>query len=532
MTEIDSGYCAASLPVTAGLTYKIAVASDSSWSGPFTLEIEVFDPPANDDFNAAAVITGDTTTGTTRGASKEPGEPEHFEDGGDVSVWYSWTPSETGTASLNACDYEDDYVAGIAVYTGDALNSLTKVDDGYCRSTFEAAAGTTYRIAVLGYSSYSGAFTLSARIIHPPSNDDFGSAETIVTSPVSGTTEGATVQSGEPDHSGNGTDASVWYSWTPSQSGTAIINACGPDYAIDAVAAYTGNDVGGLTEKASGYCRIYFAVSAGTTYRIAIGSYTGYWGDFTLDAHVASPPANDNFSSYTSIASVAAPLTGTTEGATAETGEPDHDQSGATASVWYRLAYTTTATRRLSACDDENGTVAAIAVYEGTSVDNLKLRASGDCEVLAKFTANTSYRIAVSSYPGSWGSFSLAFARILPPVNDAFESPIQMNGGYDDYDDYDGHTYSATHQEGETAHGGGTGEGSVWFKWTPSQSGKVTFNVCADFDPVLVAYTGTSPASLTPVGPLDEDEATGNQPAFREARESGPFTLTRWRRSR
>jgi hypothetical protein len=120
--------------------------------------------PANDNFSAAQTITGcaGTTTGTNVAATHETGEPNHSPDnnGGLRSVWYSWTAPATGPAQITTAGSGFDTV--LAVYTGNAVNSLTllgrndDVDPGVVTTSnvqFTATAGVTYRIAVDGYNN-------------------------------------------------------------------------------------------------------------------------------------------------------------------------------------------------------------------------------------------------------------------------------------------------------------------------------------------------------------------------------------------
>ena len=120
--------------------------------------------PANDDFSRATPLTGSApvVNGTTAGGSREPSEPDHLDSGqgdagfwlGDNTVWYSWTAPGSGLATIDVCTAAIDSI--LAVYTGADLNSLTRVvdDNNSCASgfgskvTFNATAGTTYRIAV------------------------------------------------------------------------------------------------------------------------------------------------------------------------------------------------------------------------------------------------------------------------------------------------------------------------------------------------------------------------------------------------
>jgi peptidyl-Asp metalloendopeptidase len=125
--------------------------------------------PANDNFANAQVISGNsgTVTGSNVGATKEPGEPNHAGNAGGASVWYRWTPSTSGSATIDTIGSNFDTL--LAVYIGSAVNSLTLIasndDIGggnlQSRVTFSATAGTTYSIAVDGYGGATGNITLN-----------------------------------------------------------------------------------------------------------------------------------------------------------------------------------------------------------------------------------------------------------------------------------------------------------------------------------------------------------------------------------
>ena len=118
--------------------------------------------PANDNFANAQVISGSTASvnGTTAGATREQGEPDHLNSDifweGDHSVWYRWTAPDTGPTTIDTCTANIDSI--LAVYSGSQLAALSKVveDNNACgppgswgsRVTFNAQAGTTYQIAV------------------------------------------------------------------------------------------------------------------------------------------------------------------------------------------------------------------------------------------------------------------------------------------------------------------------------------------------------------------------------------------------
>ena len=143
-----------------GETYRIAVDGLQGATGAFTLSLRL--GPTNDDFAQAVELVGDegTSSGTTEGASTEPGEPYYLGN----SVWYSWTAPSTGPATIETCESSLDTV--VSVFTGSRVDSLTFVrwSDDSCglgsRASFDATAGVRYSIAVESYGS-GGEFILA-----------------------------------------------------------------------------------------------------------------------------------------------------------------------------------------------------------------------------------------------------------------------------------------------------------------------------------------------------------------------------------
>ncbi|HON08603.1 MAG TPA: hypothetical protein PLW02_10955, partial [Verrucomicrobiota bacterium] len=129
-----------------------------------------FGQPANDNFDNAAVLVGSagTFSGSTTGATIEPGEPNHWNPSGGHSVWHSWTAPYDGPVSFDTVGSYFDTV--LAVYTGNSVAALTLIgnNDDYInlasRVSFTAVAGTQYKIAVDSYSStQSGLYILNWR---------------------------------------------------------------------------------------------------------------------------------------------------------------------------------------------------------------------------------------------------------------------------------------------------------------------------------------------------------------------------------
>jgi subtilisin family serine protease len=125
--------------------------------------------PANDAFANAQYISGATVNGTNVRATRESGEPDHLPAAsgslGENTVWYNWTAPSSGQVTMDTCMSSFDTT--LAVYTGSVLSTLSQVgsDDDSCdtpngagsRLSFNATAGTTYRIALGGtYLPMSG----------------------------------------------------------------------------------------------------------------------------------------------------------------------------------------------------------------------------------------------------------------------------------------------------------------------------------------------------------------------------------------
>jgi hypothetical protein len=254
--------------------------------------------PDNDDFANAEPLSGRSAfvSQSNVDATKEQGEPDHAGEAGGASIWFTWTAPAAGRTTLSTCSSDVETV--LAVYTGAAVDNLVEVAaiDGCTAHTevfFQAAAGTQYRIAVDGVGGDSGLIDLELNLAPP--NDDFAAARTITgdTGSVGGTTEGASLEADEPDHSFGDGFPSVWFKWTAPSTGWATFASCDSE---SIVAAYVGSTLAGLSEVANddGSCwpgsRIAFEATVGTTYSVAVAGAYGSEGDFTLTWNRNPPP--------------------------------------------------------------------------------------------------------------------------------------------------------------------------------------------------------------------------------------------------
>jgi Ca2+-binding RTX toxin-like protein len=251
--------------------------------------------PANDAF-ADAVDLGaleeELIQGTNIAATEELGEPDHAGNPGGKSVWYTWTaPGDDSVPHLALATFAS-FDTLLAVYTGASVGALTEVasnDDGASGGStvsFATTPGTTYRIAVDGFSGKAGIFFL---IPTPsPVNDNF--AEAIPLTGAAGTRAGdslggATAEPGEPPF---GIESTVWYSWQPPADGTYKLSTLGST--VDTVlGVYEGTSVESLTELGfndddpdRGCCSSWLPLvdaEASTTYMIQVGPLEGFGGE-------------------------------------------------------------------------------------------------------------------------------------------------------------------------------------------------------------------------------------------------------------
>lgn len=287
----------------------VTLSASASCGATFTASSTV-SRPANDAFSAATAITGTSgsTTGSNINGTKETSEANHAGNSGGKSVWWTWTPSGSGSTTITTVGSSFDTL--LAVYTGTAVASLTAVtsNDDISTSTlqssvtFTATAGQAYLIAVDGYSAASGSIVLNwTQTVGTsgPANNAFSSA--IALTSASGTTSGsnasATRETSEPRHAGNGGGASVWWKITPTAAGRVTVNTAGSSFDT-LLAVYTGSSVSQLTTVTSNddtgatlQSAVSFTATAGTTYYIAVDGYNGATGSIVL-AHTGGPSAS------------------------------------------------------------------------------------------------------------------------------------------------------------------------------------------------------------------------------------------------
>jgi hypothetical protein len=533
------------IDAVAGTTYKIAVDGANGAIGRFNLRIE--GRPANDDFDSAQEIlpgpfSPGNASGTTKFATKEAGEPDHAGAAGGHSVWYSWTPTVGGPVRISTCGAEGPMDTLLAVYTGNGLagaslvaandnGPLTRCGEVGSELDLDAAAGTTYRIAVDGKNGSQQRFQLN--IEAPPANDDFAAAQALpglASISGSGSNALASSEAGEPKHAGSSGNGSVWFSWVAPETGSVVVSVCpyfenSPDTLL---AVYTGSSIGGLTPIAANddspaACQevgseATLDVVAGTTYRIAVDSKGASGGLFSIE--IEGKPANDDFSAARVVGPGPALSGGSTLFAGKQSGEPNHAGDPGGHSVWYSWTPTENGTVDIDTCA-RAGVDTLLAVYTGSAVNALTQVAANDdragvdqngfceaagtdSEVVFEATVGTTYWIAVDSKE-SEGRFGLFIQGLLQ--NDDFANSSELYPGLPTYGSVTNRL--ATAESGEPDHAGASPGHSLWFSWTAEKSGPIAIGTCTqngDLDTVLGVYTGSELTSLSEVASDDDGQ--------------------------
>ena len=348
---------------------------------------------------------GGVFTGTTAGNSTLSGTC------GDTSSApeqvFQWSPNRSGTATIHTCGSATDFDTVLYVRSGSCLagDEVDCNDDACAGSpgrrdesssvTLTVTAGQTYDIVVDGWGSESGNFILT--VTPPPP-----CADPTVIPPAggvfTGTTAGASTLAGSCA-SESGMAPEQVFQWTPSISGTAIIETCGEGTEYDTVLyirtdCQNGADLDcdddtcanstGLTRASS----IALVVTAGQTYYIIVDGYhDGAQGNLSLSVTPPSSPATVTptvtpTATPTPTVTVTPTLTPTRTATRTQTPTPTRT---ATATVTRTSTVTPTATRTQTptpaATETETATVTQTATPTVTVTPSLTVAPTASAEL-------------------------------------------------------------------------------------------------------------------------------------------------------
>ncbi len=275
-----------------GITYYIAVDGYNNAVGSIVLR--TIAAASNNNFTDSTNLFSETSgriLASNINATLEASEPNTNLQ--IKTIWFSWTPTYSRQTTFETCDSSFVFDTIIYVYTGSNLTSLSQVanDDDGCggflrsRVTFNAVAGTTYRIRVGTFSSASPDSNQFYLTWGSPFEDNFGNDASF---PPIGNNFLATEQAGEPNHTNNSVPInSVWYQFTPTENTNLTLTTQG-SFFDTTLSVYSGSALSSLMLIAENdnesvgvtHSRVTFFASAGTTYHIAVdgaGDKVGYF---------------------------------------------------------------------------------------------------------------------------------------------------------------------------------------------------------------------------------------------------------------
>ncbi len=252
--------------------------------------------PFNDDFADRARLVGSVITvrSSSREATSQAGEPAHA---GRLnrSLWFSWTAATGGPVAIDTRGSDGD--TQLAVYTGSALGSLTRVadndngGDGFLSSrlSFNATTGTTYQIAVDGTT----AGLVVVNLASSAANDAFASAQPLIGDAplVTTTNANATLEFRESRVVTGAAGRTLWYMWQALKDGRVQVSAYSAS-ADPVLGVYTGNALDNLTRigvnddaginGANLGSVVDFAATKDTVYYIVLDTMDTLGGETTL----------------------------------------------------------------------------------------------------------------------------------------------------------------------------------------------------------------------------------------------------------
>ncbi len=519
----------ANVPVINGTEYRIAVDGYSAAQGDVVLNVSFFDGTdttaptisialplegatyVENGLLPAQYTCADETLGT--GVATCEGDVavgELLETATPGSYSFSVTATDVaGNSSTNTITYGIggiDVTAPLATINTPAAGAVYSVGasivadygcidelfgSGIADCTGAVPTGTPLDTSIAGVFDFtvtavdgvgnSAQATRTYQIVDSPSNDNFASAQVLGPSGTwNGTNVGATVESGEPDHTILPSNASIWFRWTASLDGFLTADTTGSNFS-NSVAMYTGEAVDALTSLSAHHgsgntsALSNVPVTAGTTYSIAVDGYFGDTGLVTFNWSFA-----EQFDFEPPVITLWSPA----DGLVLAQGEP----------LWSGYScFDPTPSTGLLSCEGP--------VPNGTLMDT-------------SVPGNFTFTVTASDGAGNIAEASASYTVVGNPPNDDFAAATGLSGATGSVS---GTNAGATLELSEPFHAGNVGDASVWFRLTAPGDGFLSMDTFgSDFNTLLAIYTGTAVNALTEIDA--NDDAVGAQSAIHDAR--------------
>ena len=404
-----------------GVEYQIAVDGfndgGGAESGMVVLTLSQYASEglhANDDFENATPLSDQflTVMGLNIGATRQPGEPAHVASPQGHSVWWTWKASADGPVTISTTHSQLDTLLG--VYTGSEVGSLSLVAENddidafnlQSRVTFQAVAGTIYRIAVDGYANAIGLITLA---VSP--GPDVPSAPVIQQTPAD--------QTRFFGGGGGGTNVSFRVVATGSlpmsfqwlRNGVIVAGATNDSLTLTNA---VGLDIGSYQVAVSN----------------AFGAVTSAGAEFSW----FGVPFNDDFLRRIVIPGSSNQVRGSILGASKEPNEPRHGAEVGGRSVWWQWVAPASGPVEVNTFGSSFDTL--LAVYQGHDVGSLSLigenndwvrnRVSGS-RVVWSAVAGQEYQIAVDVRKTNGAAGNVLLTVRQPPLVDNISPTVTVS---------------------------------------------------------------------------------------------------------
>lgn len=302
----------------------------------------------------------------------------------------------------------------------------------------------------------------------------------------------------------------VWYKYTPSENGYAVVSETGSQNV--AIAAYTGSDCNNLTSMTAAQMGCYTASStnlrpipmnAGTTYWILVGtvstlSTTCPTAIMTFEFDFVTAPANDLCANAIDLNAQTLPFNATIQNIAAGDDSPVSCAPVANGGVgkrgvWFKYTPATTGVLTMTEAD---GQAAMHTVYSGTCLSLVEeFCTTTDTNQGTVLAGGTTYYILLSSDATSAPTtatpfdYTVNFAPLAAPPNDTICTATDVSGGGNFVVDN-----RAAENDTEFTLCLGSGSIStklgVWYKYVASSDCVLKVVESSSQDIAITAYTG------------------------------------------
>ena len=379
------------------VAYTVASNSGAARSATMTIAGQAFSisqsagttppPGSNDECSGASVIaaTPYTNTQDANAATQSGSDPTTCAGGGAHSLWYRFTPSSSGTITVDT--FNSTYDTALAAYTG-SCGSLSRIacnDDSastlQSQLSFSANAGTSYFFVVTSFGATAGSLTLHVSF-------SGGSSCSFTINPPSGS------------FSSNGGSGSISVS---ASAGNCSWSVSGVPSWVTITSGSSGTGGGTVA---------YTVASNSGAARSATMTIAGQAFSISQSAGTTPPPgSNDECSGASVIA--ATPYTNTQDAnaATQSGSDPTTCAGGGAHSLWYRFTPSSSGTITVDTFNSTYDT--ALAAYTGSCGSLSRIACNDDSastlQSQLSFSANagTSYFFVVTSFGATAGSLTL-----------------------------------------------------------------------------------------------------------------------------